>query len=204
MNHTFLLRSILSHHTPLTFSFVPSFVLHDIESFSSHLSLFYIKLTCILIPISLEYLGSDVAGGRGYYLKGDGVRLNQALINYGLDFLEKRGYTALQTPFFMRKDIMAKCAQLAQFDEELYKVEFEIAANVFNLLGLNKLCTLDMLGCLVFIFKVQFLNALSSEIYLVLLVRSCKERIFSPLKKRNELNLFSKMQASLWSSGFNR
>ena len=52
------------------------------------------------------------------------MRLNQALINFGLDFLEKRGYTALQTPFFMRKDVMAKCAQLAQFDEELYKVTF--------------------------------------------------------------------------------
>ncbi|CAI0419628.1 unnamed protein product, partial [Linum tenue] len=66
--------------------------------------------------------GANIAGGRGFYLKGDGVRLNQALINYGLDFLDKRGYTALQTPFFMRKDVMAKCAQLAQFDEELYKV----------------------------------------------------------------------------------
>ena len=65
-----------------------------------------------------EILGASIAGGRGFYLKGDGVRLNQALINFGLDFLEKRGYTALQTPFFMRKDVMAKCAQLAQFDEE--------------------------------------------------------------------------------------
>lgn len=71
-----------------------------------------------------------MAGGRGFYLKGAGVRLNQALINLGLDFLEKRGYTELQTPFFMRKDIMAKCAQLAQFDEELYKVTFVIA-NIF-------------------------------------------------------------------------
>jgi seryl-tRNA synthetase len=52
------------------------------------------------------------------------VRLNQALINFGLDFLEKRGYTLLHTPFFMRKEVMAKCAQLAQFDEELYKVIF--------------------------------------------------------------------------------
>nr|XP_048324487.1 serine--tRNA ligase isoform X1 [Ziziphus jujuba var. spinosa] len=69
--------------------------------------------------------GAEVAGGRGFYLKGDGVRLNQALINFGLDFLERRGYTALQTPFFMRQDIMAKCAQLAQFDEELYKVTGE-------------------------------------------------------------------------------
>ena len=84
------------------------------------------KLYCVLNAKFLEYIGSDVAGGRGYYLKGDGVLLNQALINFGLDFLEKRGYTALQTPFFMRKDIMAKCAQLAQFDEELYKVGFNL------------------------------------------------------------------------------
>ncbi|PHT41014.1 Serine--tRNA ligase, cytoplasmic [Capsicum baccatum] len=69
--------------------------------------------------------GANVAGGRGYYLKGDGVRLNQALINFALDFLEKRKYTPLQTPFFMRKSIMGKCAQLAQFDEELYKVTGE-------------------------------------------------------------------------------
>ncbi|XP_062084729.1 serine--tRNA ligase [Humulus lupulus] len=78
-----------------------------------------------LLGIADTKKGSDIAGARGYYLKGDGVRLNQALINFGLDFLEKRGYTALQTPFFMRKDIMAKCAQLAQFDEELYKVTGE-------------------------------------------------------------------------------
>ncbi|XP_073020149.1 serine--tRNA ligase-like [Primulina eburnea] len=69
--------------------------------------------------------GANVAGGRGFYLKGDGVRLNQALINFGLEFLEKRGFTALQTPFFMRKEIMGKCAQLTQFDEELYKVTGE-------------------------------------------------------------------------------
>ncbi|CAI0419626.1 unnamed protein product [Linum tenue] len=75
-----------------------------------------------LLGIADTKKGANIAGGRGFYLKGDGVRLNQALINYGLDFLDKRGYTALQTPFFMRKDVMAKCAQLAQFDEELYKV----------------------------------------------------------------------------------
>ncbi|KAL2491889.1 Serine--tRNA ligase [Abeliophyllum distichum] len=78
-----------------------------------------------LLGIADTKKGTNVAGGRGFYLKGDGVRLNQALINFGLDFLEKRGYTPLQTPFFMRKDIMAKCAQLAQFDEELYKVTGE-------------------------------------------------------------------------------
>jgi seryl-tRNA synthetase len=66
--------------------------------------------------------GTGVAGNRGYYLKGAGVLLNQALINFGLAFLVKRGFTPLQTPFFMKQDVMAECAQLAQFDEELYKV----------------------------------------------------------------------------------
>eukprot|EP00897_Mesotaenium_endlicherianum_P008380 jgi/Mesen1/7570/ME000392S06831 len=69
--------------------------------------------------------GAATAGGRGYYLKGMGVILNQALINFGLAFLVKRGYKPLQTPFFMRKEVMAECAQLAQFDEELYKVTGE-------------------------------------------------------------------------------
>ncbi|KAL0856161.1 hypothetical protein Bca101_061314 [Brassica carinata] len=66
--------------------------------------------------------GAEIAGGRGYFLRGDGVLLNQALINFGLAHLKKRGYTALQPPFLMRKDAMAKCAQLSEFDKELYKV----------------------------------------------------------------------------------
>lgn len=66
--------------------------------------------------------GSKVSGHRGYFLKNIGVRLNQALINYGLDFLRERGYDLLQTPFLMRKEMMAKCAQLEDFDEQLYKV----------------------------------------------------------------------------------
>ncbi|XXG80789.1 hypothetical protein AAC387_Pa09g1569 [Persea americana] len=78
-----------------------------------------------LLGIADLIRGAEVAGGRGFYLKDAGVLLNQALINFGLQFLSKRSYKPLQTPFFMRKDIMAKCAQLAQFDEELYKVTGE-------------------------------------------------------------------------------
>lgn len=66
--------------------------------------------------------GVAVAGHRGYFLKGCGVMLNQALINYGLAFLSAREYTPLQPPFFMKKDIMAETAQLSEFDEALYKV----------------------------------------------------------------------------------
>jgi seryl-tRNA synthetase len=53
---------------------------------------------------------------------GPGVLLNQALINYGLAFLSMRGYTALQPPFFMKKELMGKTAELADYDDVLYKV----------------------------------------------------------------------------------
>ncbi|CAO1619616.1 unnamed protein product [Jaminaea pallidilutea] len=66
--------------------------------------------------------GVKVAGHRGFFLTGDGVDLNQALINYGLDFLRKKGYLKVMTPFMMNKSVMAKTAQLDQFDEELYRV----------------------------------------------------------------------------------
>ncbi|KAJ1880961.1 Cytosolic seryl-tRNA synthetase, partial [Kickxella alabastrina] len=69
--------------------------------------------------------GAKVAGHRGYFLTGAGVDLNLALINYGLQFLAKRGYTKIQTPYFMRREMMAKTAQLSQYDEELYKVTGE-------------------------------------------------------------------------------
>ncbi|KAI0031522.1 serine-tRNA ligase [Vararia minispora EC-137] len=66
--------------------------------------------------------GAKIAGHRGYFLTNDGVDLNQALISYALDFLRKDGYKKIQPPFMMNKDVMAKTAQLDQFDEELYKV----------------------------------------------------------------------------------
>ena len=67
--------------------------------------------------------GSRVAGHRGYYLKGVGVMLNQALINYGLSKLYENGYTHIQPPYFMNKSIMEKTCQLSDFSENLYQVE---------------------------------------------------------------------------------
>lgn len=66
--------------------------------------------------------GAKIAGHRAYFFTGDGVDLNQALLSYGLDFLRKKNYKKIQTPYFMRKEFMAKTAQLEQFDQELYKV----------------------------------------------------------------------------------
>jgi len=53
------------------------------------------------------------------------VFLEQALINLALRMLQEKGYQALYTPFFMRKEVMQQVAQLSQFDEELYKVDLQ-------------------------------------------------------------------------------
>merc|ERR1719346_645128 len=66
--------------------------------------------------------GTVTAGGRGYYLMGPAVCLQQALIQLAIQTLIKKDFVPLYTPFFMRKDVMQEVAQLSQFDDELYKV----------------------------------------------------------------------------------
>jgi seryl-tRNA synthetase len=66
--------------------------------------------------------GTEVAGNRCYYLKGPCVFLEMAIIQFGLQLLNKKSYVPLYVPFFMRKEVMYEVAQLSQFDEELYKV----------------------------------------------------------------------------------
>jgi seryl-tRNA synthetase len=67
-------------------------------------------------------IGADVAGHRGYYLTGPGMLLNNALVQYGLHFLTKKGYQPVQVPYFMKQSTMKKVAALAEFNEALYKV----------------------------------------------------------------------------------
>lgn len=67
--------------------------------------------------------GQKIAGHRGYFLKGVGVLLNQALINYGISFLSGgHDYTPIQPPFFMKQSTMQQTCQLSDFEENLYKV----------------------------------------------------------------------------------
>lgn len=67
--------------------------------------------------------GANVVGHRGYYLQGKMAHLARALKNYAIDFLEERGYTFIQTPVMMRKDVMSLTSQLSDFDDQLYKVQ---------------------------------------------------------------------------------
>ncbi|MBD3186946.1 serine--tRNA ligase [Candidatus Bathyarchaeota archaeon] len=84
----------------------------------------------------------EIAGSRMYYLKNDLALLNLALLQFALDFLVKKGFSPFWTPFFINHDTIKKAAELADFEEQLYKIEDEdlylIATSEQTLAALHK------------------------------------------------------------------
>ena len=68
---------------------------------------------------------AKVAGARFYYLKNDLVRLNQALIHFGLDFLAEKGYSLVQPPYMINKKSMEGAVIAEDFEEVIYKIQEE-------------------------------------------------------------------------------
>jgi len=68
---------------------------------------------------------SEVAGSRFFYLKGDLVKLNMAIINFAVDHLRKKGFTLLQPPYMLRRGALEGAITLGAFEEMIYKIEGE-------------------------------------------------------------------------------
>lgn len=69
--------------------------------------------------------GAKVAGFRGYFLKGMGVRLNFALWNFAFDFIQKRDpqFVPLMVPSLVRREPFLGTGYLPQGEEDLYKTQ---------------------------------------------------------------------------------
>lgn len=69
--------------------------------------------------------GTKVAGFRGYFLKGAGVRLNYALWNFAFDFITKRdpSFVPLMVPSLVRREPFIGTGYLPQSEEDLYKTQ---------------------------------------------------------------------------------
>jgi seryl-tRNA synthetase len=74
--------------------------------------------------IDVEKAGR-VAGARFYYLRDDLVKLNIALIHYGLDFIASKGFQLLQPPYLLHRNVVAGAVALADFEDVIYKIEGE-------------------------------------------------------------------------------
>lgn len=68
---------------------------------------------------------AKVAGARFYFLKNDLVQLNQALIQYALDFLSKKKYNLIQPPYMINRNSMEGAIIAEDFENVIYKIEGE-------------------------------------------------------------------------------
>ena len=69
--------------------------------------------------------GVKIAKSRFSALKGDGARLERALINYMLDFNRQRGFQEWYVPFMANSNTLQGTGQLPKFADDLFKIEGE-------------------------------------------------------------------------------
>ena len=69
--------------------------------------------------------GVKIAKSRFAALRGDGARLERALINYMLDFNRERGFQEWYVPFMANSNTLQGTGQLRKFADDLFKIEGE-------------------------------------------------------------------------------
>jgi seryl-tRNA synthetase len=84
----------------------------------------HIDLALRLGFVDLER-AAKVAGARFYFLRGDLVKLNYALIRFALEFIEKRGCKLIQPPYMLRREAIGGAVALSDFEDVIYKVQDE-------------------------------------------------------------------------------
>jgi seryl-tRNA synthetase len=84
----------------------------------------HIDIATSLDLIELER-AAKISGARFYFLKNELVKMNQALLNFGLDYLSYSGYTLTQPPYMIRREAMEGAIILGDFEPVIYKVDGE-------------------------------------------------------------------------------
>jgi seryl-tRNA synthetase len=68
--------------------------------------------------------GSKVTGAKFYFLKNEGVLLEQALVQYGLEIMQKEGFTLIMTPDLAKTEIVNSMGYQPRGPEaQIYNVE---------------------------------------------------------------------------------
>jgi seryl-tRNA synthetase len=84
----------------------------------------HINLGLGLDIMDIERAGK-IAGARFFYLKGEGVLLDMALMSFALEEMVKKDYTPIEPPFLMRREPYEGAVALSDFEDVLYKIEKE-------------------------------------------------------------------------------
>ncbi|WP_395001975.1 serine--tRNA ligase [uncultured Helicobacter sp.] len=70
--------------------------------------------------------GVKLAKSRFSVLRGEGARLNRALINFMLDYNERAGFEVVSTPLLVNAHCLFGTGQLPKFEEDMFKVKTHI------------------------------------------------------------------------------
>ena len=84
----------------------------------------HIDLLTSLDMVDMER-GAKVAGARFFFMKGDAVKLQHAIMQFALDFLRGKGYTAVEPPFMLNRESYEGVVNLEDFGPVIYKIEGE-------------------------------------------------------------------------------
>jgi len=90
-----------------------------------------------------DFEASAKASGNGfYYLKGDFARLNQALLRYAMDIMEKKKYRYVEPPLMLWKNVLAAAVDVEEFRNTIYTIDGEdtclIGTSEHAILGMHK------------------------------------------------------------------
>jgi seryl-tRNA synthetase len=73
-----------------------------------------------------DFQSSSQTSGNGfYYIQNDLALLNQALIRYAIEHMVKAGFTYVETPLMLRKEVISKVADLNDMKMQIYKMQDE-------------------------------------------------------------------------------
>ena len=66
---------------------------------------------------------SKIAGARFYYLKGDLVKLANAITSFAFEFLSEKGYKLIQPPYMINRKSMEGAIIAEDFEDVIYKIQ---------------------------------------------------------------------------------
>ena len=68
---------------------------------------------------------AKISGARFFFLKGDAVKLEHAIMRYAIDMVSAKGFVPVEPPFMMRREPYGGVIDLNDFGPVIYKVEGE-------------------------------------------------------------------------------
>jgi seryl-tRNA synthetase len=90
----------------------------------------------------VDFDASAKATGNGfYYLKGDLALLNQALLRYAIDYMQKKKYSYIEPPLMLKSEILLAAMDENVFENSVYQIkdsdECLIGTSEYAILGMH-------------------------------------------------------------------